>query len=214
MIVISMISINNLQLAVVDNVTRGVEETGSINIITAYYLSYRLFDTLFEIFVFTIGVQGVVFFLSHIPSLEKHTPMREKALIIYTDLLFGASLITGMYIAIAGHISPGGGFVGGIVGATGAVLVFLTMPIEEIEKDFPHKHIAFWEMIILLFILVIVIIPVMLSLPPMRNFLPLGTPGEIFSAGTIPIIDTLIGIKVLIGAITIAQAFIKHRGVF
>ncbi len=197
-----------------DNITGAVSDTGAINVIASYYLGYRLFDTLFEILVFTTAVQGVVYLLGNMPTLEKHKPMREQAIIIYTDVIFGASLITGLYIAAAGHISAGGGFVGGIVGATGAVLVFLTMPIEEIEKDFPHSILSIVEILVLISIFTLMVIPIFLSLPPMRNFLPIGKIGHIISGGTIPIVDTLIGIKVLIGAITIAETFIKHRGVF
>ncbi len=197
-----------------DNISGAVEDTGAINVIASYYLGYRLFDTLFEILVFTTAVQGVAYLLGSMPTLERHKPMREQAIIIYTDIIFGASIIMGLYIAAAGHISAGGGFVGGIVGATGAVLVFLTMPIEDMEKDFPHSVLAILEILILLIIFALMIYPIFIALPPMRNFLPLGNIGHIISGGTIPIVDTLIGIKVLIGAITIAQTFIKHRGVF
>ncbi|UZN22852.1 hypothetical protein GM182_02800 [bacterium 3DAC] len=213
-IVMLLISAETISYIQPDNVTGAVKDTGAINVIAAYYLGYRLFDTLFEILVFTVAVQGVVHLLGHMPTLEQHKPMREKAIIIYTDLIFGASLITGMYIAVAGHISAGGGFVGGIVGATGAVLVFLTMPMEDIEKEFNHTYMAIWEMCILATIFALVLLPIFIGMYPMKNFLPLGTPGHIVSGGIISIVDTLIGIKVLIGAVTIAQTFIKHRGVF
>ncbi len=213
-IVILLTSSLNVTPKHIDNIKHAVKDTGAINIIASYYLAYRLFDTLFEILVFTIAVQGVGFFLKKLPSIEVHRPMREKAIIIYTDLIFGASLITGLYIAVAGHISAGGGFVGGIVGATGAVLVFLTMSMDDIEKEFPHHIINKWEMMLLIGVFIIALYPLMLGKSPLSNFLPLGTPGHIISGGIIPIVDTIIGIKVLIGAITIAQSFIKHRGVF
>jgi multisubunit Na+/H+ antiporter MnhB subunit len=41
---------------------RGVEETGSINLVSAIYLGYRAFDTLGETIVLVLSVAGVILF--------------------------------------------------------------------------------------------------------------------------------------------------------
>jgi multisubunit Na+/H+ antiporter MnhB subunit len=44
-------------------VERGVEETGAVNLVTAIYLGYRVFDTLGETVVLLLAVTGVTFFV-------------------------------------------------------------------------------------------------------------------------------------------------------
>ena len=41
----------------------GSGETGALNLVTALYLGYRLFDTMGETIVLLISVSGVIFFM-------------------------------------------------------------------------------------------------------------------------------------------------------
>jgi len=45
--------------------TRFFEETGSINAVTAIYLDYRAFDTLFETLLLLVSVIGIIYFSRH-----------------------------------------------------------------------------------------------------------------------------------------------------
>lgn len=45
----------------------GVQETGAINLVTAVYLGYRLYDTLGEAIVLLLAVSAVLFFLESRP---------------------------------------------------------------------------------------------------------------------------------------------------
>ncbi|MDI3472501.1 MAG: multicomponent Na+:H+ antiporter subunit [Thermotogaceae bacterium] len=190
-----------------------IEETNSPNAVTAYYLNYRLYDTMFEVFVFTLSVYGVVFFLNSVPSLEKHTPFSDPVMTFYARFAFALSILSAVYIAIVGHLSPGGGFVAGIVAGTGMMLVSLTKTIDEIEKSFKISKISNYEKITLLVVVLIVIFPVLMGKKSFQNFLPLGETGKIFSAGFIPLFDLLIFLKVMFGSWSITFYFIKHRGV-
>lgn len=42
-------------------IRNALEETGSKNIVTAIYLDYRLFDSLFEAAILLIAVSGIIF---------------------------------------------------------------------------------------------------------------------------------------------------------
>ena len=44
-------------------IERATEETGALNLVTAIYLEYRLFDTLGETIVLLLAVSGVIVFL-------------------------------------------------------------------------------------------------------------------------------------------------------
>jgi len=47
----------------------------------------------------------------------------------------------GVYIIIYGHISPGGGFQGGVILAMGVILIFVVYGGEKMQKYVPHLSI-------------------------------------------------------------------------
>jgi len=196
-----------------DEFERVIEETNSLNTVTAYYLNYRLYDTIFEIFVFTLSIYGVVFFLNSVPSIEKHVPFNDPVMNFYSKFAFIISIVAAIYIALVGHLSPGGGFVAGIVAGTGMMIVSLTKNIDEIKDQFKIENISSYEKLILLSVILLTIFPVLIGKRSFQNFLPLGKTGRILSAGFIPLFDLLIFLKVMFGSWSITFYFIKHRGV-
>ncbi len=49
-----------------DYITRNFQaDTGSINAVTAIYLDYRMFDTLFETLLLLVSVIGIIYFSRH-----------------------------------------------------------------------------------------------------------------------------------------------------
>ena len=65
--------------------------------------------------------------------------MKINDLILRTVSRFVAFIILtlAIYLFFAGHYAPGGGFIGGLVIASGFVLLYLTYDIERIEKAIP-----------------------------------------------------------------------------
>lgn len=49
-------------------------------------------------------------------------------------------LTFGVYLFLAGHHEPGGGFIGGLVLASALVLLYLAFDIETVEKGIPIKY--------------------------------------------------------------------------
>jgi len=110
-------------------IDEGVKETGSVNIVTSVVVNYRGFDTLGEVTVLFIAAIGLGAVLMR--SGGKETRKIEPAsLVLYTGcrLLFPLILIFGTYIFIHGHLTPGGGFQGGAIIASGFLLIYLGPP--------------------------------------------------------------------------------------
>jgi len=208
----SLINMPTLETSL-NELRKVIKETNSLNTVTAYYLNYRLYDTIFEIFVFTLSIYGVVFFLKDLPSIEKHIPFNDPVMNFYSRIAFLISVIAAFYIALVGHLSPGGGFVAGIVAGTGMMIVSLTRNIDEIEKQFKINSVSTYERIILFSVIILILFPSITGKETFYNFLPLGETGKILSAGLIPLFDLLIFSKVMFGSWGIAYYFIKHRGV-
>ena len=192
----------------------GAAETGAVNLVTGIYLNYRLYDSLFELLVFSIAVLGVRFYLNADES-QKPSVVRiaESPVVrIAADLLFGPIVMIGLYLIVFGHLSPGGGFSGGAVGGTGLLLCAAALGAEVVARRFHEQIIEQIEWGILLVILLFAIVPVLFGYTPLTDLLPPGQVGTLLSGGTIPIYNVLIGIKVFIGTWVVIYSFIHHRG--
>lgn len=174
-------------------INEGVEETGATNIVTSVVVSYRGFDTLGEVtvlFIATIGLGAVL-----TTSVKRETRKTQPAsLVLYTGcmLLFPLILVFGSYIFIYGHLTPGGGFQGGAVIASGFLLIYLGCRERRISRI--ASNLA--ESLGGLTFLVIGLLGLVFDSYFLLNFLPMGTANALFSAGIIPIIYIAIGFKV------------------
>jgi len=174
-------------------INKGREETGSANIVTSVVVNYRGFDTLGEVTVLFIAAIGLGAVLTR--SGEKETRKIEPAsLVLYTGcrLLFPLILIFGTYIFIHGHLTPGGGFQGGAIIASGFLLIYLGCR----ERRISPKASKLAESLGGLVFIVIGLLGLLLGGHFLSNFLPKGTVNTLFSAGIIPIIYIAIGFKV------------------
>ena len=173
-------------------IEEGIEETGATNIVTSVVVNYRGFDTLGEVtvlFIAAIGL-GVVLTTSKREEMRKTEP---ASLVLYTGcrLLFPLILVFGSYIFIHGHLTPGGGFQGGAIIASGFLLIYLGCRERRINRV---ANLA--ESLGGLIFVVIGLLGLVFGGYFLFNFLPKGTANALFSAGIIPIVYIAIGFKV------------------
>ena len=73
--------------------------------------------------------------------------MRGMTLIVKTTaaLLIGFIGLFGLYIVLTGHLSPGGGFAGGVILAGGLLLVVLAYGADRVRKRMGHNLAVVWE---------------------------------------------------------------------
>ena len=174
-------------------IEEGIEETGAVNIVTSVVVSYRGFDTLGEVTILFIAAIGLGAVLSTVG--EKTVREIEPAsLVLYTGcrLLFPLILIFGTYIFIHGHLTPGGGFQGGAIIASGFLLIYLGCR----ERRISQKASKLAESLGGLVFVIIGLLGLVFGGYFLLNFLPKGTANALFSAGIIPIIYIAIGFKV------------------
>ncbi|MCP5277497.1 MAG: sodium:proton antiporter [Thiobacillus sp.] len=176
-----------------DNTARDI---GAANIVTAIIVTYRGLDTLGEVTVLFLAatVVGLVLALGGNAGRPGHAlvPVGE---LLTTGSRYLAPLIMllGVYVFVNGHLTPGGGFQGGAIIASGTLLLLLADPL----KHFSHGLIAAIESVAGVFYVIIGLLGLVLAGGFLDNrFLPTGTLGALFSAGAIPLIYSLIGLKV------------------
>ena len=174
-------------------IRNGVRETGATNLVTSVVLDYRALDTLGEVtilFVAAVGV-GVIFFAERPP---RRRPRQAASVIVVTGsrVLFPLILLFGVYVFLHGHLTPGGGFQGGAVIASGVLLLYLARR----EQTLHREALGVAESLGGLVFVGIGLLGLAISGTFLSNFLAKGQPNLLLSAGVIPIIYTAVGVKV------------------
>jgi multicomponent Na+:H+ antiporter subunit B len=107
--------------------------------------------------------------------------------------LFPLLVLFGIYIFMNGHLTPGGGFQGGVVLAS----AFLLLLFSDCRMQLNHVLLKRAEAFSGAAYVAVGLLGLWLAggfLDP--RFLPAGEFGQLFSAGAIPLIYILVGIKV------------------
>jgi multisubunit Na+/H+ antiporter MnhB subunit len=105
-------------------------------------------------------------------------------------------LLYGFYIILHGHLTPGGGFGGGVIIALAFLSILLAYGREYTTKWLNIKFLQEFEASSILLFLVVGIMGFGLGGAFLVNFLSHGTLFHLISAGTIPILNIFIGVKV------------------
>jgi multicomponent Na+:H+ antiporter subunit B len=188
-----------------------IGRTNIPNAVTAVYLETRLYDTIFEVIVFSITALGVTTLFSSLSRSDEGSQQVFGSVTVYSGGLAALSITLFLYLVLEGHISPGGGFVGGVVLATGIVTYGLTSNFAKANSHYDRFKIKMLEnaSLITIFSLASFII----LFPEMHaRLLAGGEFGEVLSGGLIPVLNILIGIKVYAGAWKMSSEFINRRG--
>ena len=175
---------------------QGPAELGAPNLVTAVVVTYRGLDTLGEVTVLFMSAAGVGLMLRRRQQVAVEAEDKKPAseiVVTAAQLLLPMVFLFGVYVFVNGHLSPGGGFQGGAIIAAGSLLLLLTLPGAELRQ----RLIAVTESLSGFGYVVIGVLGVILAGGFLDNrIMSLGTYGTLFSAGAIPIIYTLVGLKV------------------
>lgn len=188
----------------------GYLDTGSRNLVTAIYLDYRLFDSLFEAGILLVAVSGVLWISQHTIKEKNATFMMDKQktpelFITFGRLLYPIMLLFGLYIILNGHLSPGGGFQGGAIVATAILILYYI----DISKEIDVQTIITIEKILFLLLLIISSLSFFTRGTLMTNFIPLESDialKQVF----LYTLNILIGAKVALGLVAIFTSFLKE----
>jgi len=130
-----------------------------------------------------------------------------------TRLTVGLILLYGIYIVLHGHVSPGGGFAGGVIIALSFIHLMLAYGKEVALNKLPKQVVDFFESFGAIMFLTIALLG-FVGGHFFLNFLAKGEPFKLFSAGIIPLCNIAISLKVGAGlfAIFIALVLLKFEG--
>jgi len=174
--------------------SRGLEENGAANIVASVVVNYRGFDTIGEVTVLFIAAVGLAAVLSTREAKAPTATVQSASLILFAGcrFLFPLILLLGAYIVIHGHLTPGGGFQGGAVVASGFLLIYLGCRVRRLRRTGINTS----ESLSGLVFVVVALIGLAVGGSLLLNFLPNGAAYSLFSGGVIPVIYVAIGFKV------------------
>jgi multicomponent Na+:H+ antiporter subunit B len=183
-----------------------VPQRHATDVVTAVNFDYRAFDTMGEEFILFAAVLGLAVILRSMRE-ENERPSHERpdehqfeetssALGAFGAALVGPALVLGIYIVTHGAITPGGGFQGGLILAASLLIVFLAGEYLAMRIVAPHAMVEFGEAAGAAGYVLVGVGGLVFAGVFFKNFIGLGSPGHIISAGTMPISNISVGIEV------------------
>ncbi len=176
-----------------------VSDTGAANLVTSVVLAYRGLDTLGELAILFTAASIVGLVLHRSAShYHSHRQSEPDFIIVHAlDLLYPLLLLTGLYIIVHGHLTPGGGFQGGVIIACAFFLDILARPNPNPQKlKQLHHRMAWIESLSGAAFIVIGLIALLADRAFLQPLLTTGITGHLWSAGTLPLLYLAIGLKV------------------
>jgi multisubunit Na+/H+ antiporter MnhB subunit len=129
-----------------------------------------------------------------------------------TQLMAGLVFLYGIYVIIHGHLTPGGGFAGGVILAGAFILLILANGSDFINLTKEETGSTFYENLSILIVVFLAASGLLIGAKVFfLNWFPKGTPGELISAGIIPLYNIFIGIEVAASILTIFLALIIFK---
>jgi multicomponent Na+:H+ antiporter subunit B len=195
-----------------------VEERSTTAVVTAVNFDYRGFDTLGEEFILFAAALVLVLLLRRLRE-ERHAPLDDDARHAHTTsaavrmtvvALVGPTVLLAIYITMHGHLTPGGGFQGGVIAATALLLVYLGSDYATMRRLRPMALVETAKAGGAAGFVLIGLAGLLVSGAFLENFLPLGKPGELVSSGTIPLLSLAVGVEVSGGFVLLLSEFLDQ----
>jgi multicomponent Na+:H+ antiporter subunit B len=188
--------------------------------VCAITFDYRGFDTLGEEFILFAAVTGCMLLMRPQETerttqrmdqaSDRRLPEAGPALIGAGVLMFPFTLLLGIYLVLHGHLTPGGGFQGGVLLASAFYFVYLSAEYDDLLQFVEGHLVSYLKVAGAGGFALLAAAPLFVGKPSLFNILPLGTAGELFSAGNLPLLNLLVGIEVAAGFLLLISAFLRQ----
>ena len=168
-------------------------QVGAGNTVTSVVVLYRGFDTLGEVTVLFLAALGLTLLMKGGKHIQ--AKLFDESFILKTGsyLLFPFMILFGLYIIVHGHLTPGGGFPGGVIIATGYFIIVMTSDAVRLREGL----VSFLEGLAGLTFIGLGLVGLFKPADSfLFNFLSKGTFNTLLSAGIVPFIYAAIGVKV------------------
>lgn len=129
---------------------------------------------------------------------------------IITRKLFPFMLLYGCYLISHGHLSPGGGFQGGVIFGSAIIMLGLVDGVSRAEKRFRENLLSLTKNLGMVIFILLGFLGIFMGYSFLSDFLPRGEVGTVPSAGLILLLNLTIGFMVGTGIAVIFYRIVRH----
>ncbi len=182
------------------------------NVVASVNFDQRALDTLGEESILLGSVIGAATLLrlgreeSERPAPRGGRVLDLTAMMCYVVL--PVTLLIGLDVVVHGHLTPGGGFQGGVVLATGLHLLYLAGRYPVLERLRPLAWYELAEGASAAVFAGLGVAALAASGRFLANVLPLGQFQALLSAGTVPLLNLAVGVEVAGGVVVLLAQFL------
>jgi multicomponent Na+:H+ antiporter subunit B len=197
-----------------------VPERKATEVVGTTTFDFRGFDTLGEEFILFTAAVGVLVLLrvqragervaaeprgSGLPTASSNS-LRSVA-----TALVGPFLLLGIYIVLHGHLTPGGGFQGGVILMTAMLLVYLGGSHIHLGPGRPISVMEGTEATGAAGFALIGLGGIVFASAYMENFIAFGTKGSLISGGDLPLFNIAVGLEVMGAMLVVLGELLDQR---
>lgn len=197
-----------------------VQERKATNVPTAVNFDYRSLDTLGEEFILFTAAVGLAVILrsrreeeqrppSTVAEIEREVRASDATRVVGIPLV-GSTVVLGLYVVTHGHLSPGGGFQGGVVLAAALLLVYLTGEYLTMRRVRPWPLIESTKSVGAGGLAALGLVGLIGGAAYFENVLPLGPVGELRSGGIIPLANAIVALEVAAAFVMVFSEFLEQ----
>jgi multicomponent Na+:H+ antiporter subunit B len=132
------------------------------------------------------------------------------AIRLWVLIMVAPKVLFGIYVVTHGQLTPGGGFQGGVILASCALIIYIGDGFDVFKKILSHPLVESAEAAGAGLFVLIGMIAWFWGRPYLTNTLPLGHTNELTSAGIIPLVSLVTGIEVCAGFVLLLHAFMQE----
>lgn len=185
------------------------------NVVSSVNFDLRGLDTLIEESILLCSVLGVSVLLRPAAD-EEERRIPSGGRILASSRLAGylalpVTVVIGIQIVAHGHLTPGGGFQGGIVIGTAIHLLYVAGSFGAVDRIRPLSTYHVAEAIGAGGFAVVGVTGAIGAGAFLANSLPHGSFGQLLSSGTVPLLNGLVGLEVVASTVVLLAAFLDQE---
>jgi multicomponent Na+:H+ antiporter subunit B len=184
------------------------------NAVSSVNYDQRAFDTFGEETILVASVAGVAGLLRPVRAEERRPTGSGGRVLDSTRLLaavfFPMTVLIGLDVVAHGAITPGGGFQGGVIIATGIHLLYVGGRYRLLERLRPLPVFEWGEAAGLVIVIAIGVSGLAIAGSLFNNFLPKGQLASLLSSGTVPLLSCAVGLAVVSSIVVLLAGFLDQ----
>lgn len=186
----------------------------SANVVSSVNFDQRGLDTLGEESILFASVIGAAVLLRPADD-ETEVRLLASGRVLESTRLLGyvmmpITMVIGLDVIAHGQLTPGGGFQGGVILGTGIHLLYVAGSYAALQRARPVRAFEWGEAIGAGAFASLGIAAVLVAGSFLSDIIPNGSFGNLFSAGTVPLLNGAVGVEVASGTAVLLAKFLDQ----